>query len=228
MQRSWPLSGTGETVPSELDEPTLVDACLDNRPGAFDLVVERHRRPIYQFTPDDLADLAEGMRAESSAPNPPSCESCRQQLAEIRAVLANATDVDVPEPSPLFWEQLSQRVRRAVEAEAGRTSGRQRWQVAAFVAASAVAAVAIALLLNANMPTRPLPAANVETSRSEPLGAADDPSLVLVADLAATLDWADIVALPLATHDGGTDEAVAELSRDELQQLRTLLEEELQ
>ena len=54
---------------------------------------------IRHLTPDDLADLAEGMRAESSAPHLLWCESCRQQLAEIRAVLADATDVDVPEPS---------------------------------------------------------------------------------------------------------------------------------
>ena len=33
----------------ELDEPSLVAACLDGTPGAFDLMVERHRRPVYQL-----------------------------------------------------------------------------------------------------------------------------------------------------------------------------------
>src|SRR5262249_36288326 len=34
---------------TELDERRLVEACLDGRPGAFDLIVERHRRPMYQL-----------------------------------------------------------------------------------------------------------------------------------------------------------------------------------
>jgi RNA polymerase sigma-70 factor (ECF subfamily) len=32
-----------------LDEPGLVEACLASRPGAFDLLVERHRRSVYQL-----------------------------------------------------------------------------------------------------------------------------------------------------------------------------------
>jgi RNA polymerase sigma-70 factor (ECF subfamily) len=34
---------------AELSEPELVAACLAQRPGAFDLVVERHRRRVYQL-----------------------------------------------------------------------------------------------------------------------------------------------------------------------------------
>src|SRR5579864_1161029 len=32
-----------------LDEPALIAACVAGRPGAFDLIVERHRRSIYQL-----------------------------------------------------------------------------------------------------------------------------------------------------------------------------------
>src|SRR6185436_8662720 len=39
------------------------------------------------------------------------------QLDELRAMLAAARDVDVPEPSPLFWDHLSARVSEAVAAE---------------------------------------------------------------------------------------------------------------
>jgi RNA polymerase sigma-70 factor, ECF subfamily len=48
-----------------LDEAALVSACLDGRPGAFDLIVERHRRPIYQIcyrfmgNHEDASDLAQ-------------------------------------------------------------------------------------------------------------------------------------------------------------------------
>jgi RNA polymerase sigma-70 factor, ECF subfamily len=34
---------------ADLDEPALVEACLANQSGAFDLVVERHRRAVYQL-----------------------------------------------------------------------------------------------------------------------------------------------------------------------------------
>src|SRR5215467_11799712 len=33
----------------DLSEGALVEACVAGRPGAFDLIVERHRRPIYQL-----------------------------------------------------------------------------------------------------------------------------------------------------------------------------------
>jgi RNA polymerase sigma-70 factor, ECF subfamily len=50
---------------SELDESALVEACLAGRPGAFDLIVERHRRAVYQLcyrfvgNHEDAADLAQ-------------------------------------------------------------------------------------------------------------------------------------------------------------------------
>jgi len=50
---------------AHLDEPALVEACLANRPGAFDLIVERHRRPVYQLcyrfvgNHEDASDLSQ-------------------------------------------------------------------------------------------------------------------------------------------------------------------------
>jgi RNA polymerase sigma-70 factor, ECF subfamily len=49
----------------QLDEPTLVEACLAGRPGAFDLIVERHRRAVYQLcyrfvvNHEDASDLSQ-------------------------------------------------------------------------------------------------------------------------------------------------------------------------
>ena len=34
---------------AELDERALVDACLASDPRAFDIIVERHRRSVYQL-----------------------------------------------------------------------------------------------------------------------------------------------------------------------------------
>src|SRR5215467_2621003 len=49
----------------QLDEPQLVAACLAGRAGAFDLVVERHRRSVYQLcyrfvgNHEDASDLSQ-------------------------------------------------------------------------------------------------------------------------------------------------------------------------
>jgi RNA polymerase sigma-70 factor (ECF subfamily) len=49
----------------QLDEPTLVEACLAGRAGAFDLIVERHRRAVYQLcyrfvvNHEDASDLSQ-------------------------------------------------------------------------------------------------------------------------------------------------------------------------
>jgi hypothetical protein len=67
--------------------------------------------------PDDLVDLAEGTRPEASAPHLASCAECRRQLADMRAMMSAAADVDVPEPSPLFWDHLSARVSESVSGE---------------------------------------------------------------------------------------------------------------
>jgi RNA polymerase sigma-70 factor (ECF subfamily) len=49
----------------DLDERTLIDACRAERPGAFDLLVDRHRRSVYQLcyrfvgNHEDASDLSQ-------------------------------------------------------------------------------------------------------------------------------------------------------------------------
>jgi len=63
-----PRVKTGEARPVELDqldEPQLVAACLAGKTGAFDLIVERHRRSVYQLcyrfvgNHEDASDLSQ-------------------------------------------------------------------------------------------------------------------------------------------------------------------------
>lgn len=69
---TWPVrTVTAETIRSaepalaDLDERRLVEACLDGRSGAFDLIVERHRRPVYLLcyrfvsNHEDASDLSQ-------------------------------------------------------------------------------------------------------------------------------------------------------------------------
>jgi RNA polymerase sigma-70 factor (ECF subfamily) len=58
-------STTSEPALGELGEAALIEACLAGRSGAFDLVVERHRRSVYQLcwrfvgNHEDASDLSQ-------------------------------------------------------------------------------------------------------------------------------------------------------------------------
>jgi hypothetical protein len=43
-----------------------------------------------------------------------TCVTCRAERGSLQQVLARVASVDVPEPSPLFWEHFSERVREQV------------------------------------------------------------------------------------------------------------------
>jgi len=55
----------GDRPLDELSEPELVGACLDGQPAAFDLIVERHKRSVYQLcyrfvgNHEDASDLSQ-------------------------------------------------------------------------------------------------------------------------------------------------------------------------
>lgn len=201
------------------------------------------------LTADELVDLVEGVALESDVPHLATCATCRQQLAELRATMAMASDARVPEPSPLFWDHLSSRVREAVAAEgAAHASWWRRlasWPgVMAPMSVGAAAILVSAIVLKtmsmpSNRPevTSPVASSAQATTSSELSGTSrvellndsmptDDPSLTLVAELTDALGWDD-------GGDGGeaqagsAEHAVTHLSGDELSELERLLKEEL-
>jgi hypothetical protein len=162
------------------------------------------------LTSEQLIDLAEGGSAMSSAPHLQSCETCRNRLAELRATLSVAASVDVPEPSPLFWDHFSARVHDAVEAEraAGTSAlGRWSWLRISPLWPGALAAIVLAI--------------------DDSLSLGDDPSLSLMADLTADLDWDAASAAGLTTHVGVDNDAVTDLTDGERRALNQLLKGEL-
>lgn len=192
--------------------------------------------------PDELVDLAEGTRAESSAPHLATCEVCRLQLADLKAMMSAAADVEVPEPSPLFWDHVSARVRDAVAAEG--TPRRSFWTWPRLVipgAAVAMAALLLAVTLNrgrvnAPIPVAPdpaVPVASVDLLSDPQLGgllsdpqSAGDTALTLVAELSSDMDFDAAREAGLAAR-GSAEHAITHLNGAELRELRRLLQEEL-
>lgn len=137
--------------------------------------------------PATLLDLAEGQPAPSETrAHLASCPACRAQIEQLQQDLALLPEVDVPEPSPLYWaafrRELADRVR---ELPTNRRAERWLW-----APALAAAAVAVVVLL-------PRTARAPQSPRSSPGGAytlpvwsalpaaAQDESLVVLQALAA-------------------------------------------
>jgi RNA polymerase sigma-70 factor (ECF subfamily) len=65
VRRDAEAGTTPDRSLEDLDEPALVEACLAAHPGAFDLIVERHRRHVYQLcyrfvsNHEDASDLSQ-------------------------------------------------------------------------------------------------------------------------------------------------------------------------
>ena len=185
---------------------------------------------------EELLDIAEGTRPESSAPHLGGCDSCRAQLDELRAMMSAAQEVDVPEPSPLFWDHLSSRVHEAVaaEGEPPRRLDVPIWRrVLVPFSAVALAAVLIAVSATLRAPA-PLPtppgtvvadlAPAVELLRD--ISSDEDVSLTLVASLTDHVDLDTVREAGLATR-GSAEAAITHMSESELRELGRLLKEEL-
>jgi hypothetical protein len=183
----------------------------------------------------ELVDLAEGARAQGSAPHLASCDACRRKLEELRAVVARMGRMEgggVPEPSPLVWDGLSARVSDAVAAEgAPRRSWFDVWSwPRVLVPIGAVAAaVILAVALNRQAPVQApalLPAAPVVDTLAGALETISDPSLKVVAELTDDIDLETARDAGLATP-GSAEHAVTHMNDAELRELRRLLREEL-
>jgi hypothetical protein len=189
------------------------------------------------LSPETFVDLLDSSRADSDVSHLASCAACRQQLEHLRETWRAANEADVPEPSPLFWEHLSARVRDAVAAEPARRNpwrpGGWQWGVAGLAGAAALV-LALTMLPPlvdpanvAPQPTRATAALAPGDGTLAPEGAAaDDEPLGFVAALAGTVDFDAVADLGFATRVGA-DRVVEELDAEERAELQRLLNEAL-
>jgi hypothetical protein len=181
---------------------------------------------------EEFVDLVEaGSAAAPLQEHLQSCAACRERLADLRATLQSVKAVDVPDPSPLFWDHFSRRVRGAVAADAAGRPGRG-WLPWLFPAAAAASLILLVVAPGVWRSAR-WPATSIAVAPAAPaapvrdtLGEVTDPSLTFVADLTDGAGWE-------ATHEAGlsprgsAEHAVTHLSEPELRELQRLLQTEL-
>ncbi|MGE3276243.1 MAG: hypothetical protein AB7O67_14110 [Vicinamibacterales bacterium] len=183
------------------------------------------------LTPDEFVDAVEGTLAADRQAHLAACTPCRRQVEELAALLGEAADAPVPEPSPLFWDQFSARVRQAIDLEPQPARG---WRPAWFslpvlvpVAGLALVVMALGMALPAPAPTPSALAATAEAPAPMDEVLDDDGSWQVVAGVLSTVDWETMREAGVTLAPGSAELAVASLSAEEQAELVRLLEAEL-
>ena len=177
------------------------------------------------LTSDERIDAMEG---RGEVPHLATCEHCRRELAELSSVLAEAKQLSVPEPSPLFWQHFSERVRTAIDEDA--VPGTHwpswlRWQV--LLPLGAVAMIVLALMIAVPKEDSATPSADDELAAFQADAPAATDSWVMVTELVGDIDLDTAMAAGMVTTPGVVEQAVLDLTADEQRELTRLLKAEL-
>ena len=195
-----------------------------------------------------LVDLAEegadGAAARSGRDHLARCARCRDRVETLRETMQTLREDQAPEPSPLFWDQLSRRVlagldRQPVAPARGWWLPRWRW---AF--AMAAGAVLVAVLTRPGLPPArsgagaqlPTPATDMAldgpgVTRPATDGswavAEEDESWGMLVGLAESLEGDAAFDAGLFVRPGSIEQAVLMLSEDERRDLARAIRAEL-
>ena len=189
------------------------------------------------LTLDDLMDVADGGRPVPA--HLETCDACRLELSDLCRTMARVAEVEVPEPSPLYWDHLSSRIKDAIGVEPPpRRSVADALAWRSWVPAGALALVVLAVVLGVVRSRVPETTGAARSPMIERDGtvvpdvmpdtaASSDPSLELIADLSEGLDWDAAAAAGWTTATGSLDQTLEHLTDAERATLHQLLQEAL-
>jgi hypothetical protein len=181
------------------------------------------------LTPGEIVDALGGALPAARQTHARECDACARDVAALRRLLAETRRVAVPEPSALFWDRFSDRVRAAIAAEPVERPRHPwfAWPVLAPIASLALVLLALGAAISRDRVTI-APAANTTAAAAVEDGA-DTPTMEAVWALASDLVSADadVPESELAIAPGSAERAVVYLSTDEQQELMRLIQEEL-
>lgn len=176
------------------------------------------------LTPAQFVDAIDGALTPAYRQHLDVCDRCRKEVASLRSLAGDIRAVGAPEPSPLFWDHLSERVRVATSAEP--VPAEAWWSGVwnpAMTIGLAVATMALVFIVRTG-PARPAPANDPAQAASigDIAAVTDDDSFDFVARLASTLDSEDLRLVAQPTTDG-VDAALSQLNDEQRAALVRLL-----
>jgi hypothetical protein len=150
-------------------------------------------------------------------------------------VISKLREAEVPEPSPLFWEHLSQRVHDAVAAEpvpSRSWSDRINLAWAGGIVAIAMVVLAVTVSMR-HVPVVSGPAVGAPqvvadaTASSTLPPLEDDASFAVMGELASEMDFEDAGAAGLVVAPGTAENALNQLTGEEQRAVVELLRQEI-
>lgn len=180
------------------------------------------------FTPEQFVDALDRPLSEDRKAHLAVCGACADELAEMRRVMADVGVAgDVPEPSPLFWDHFSARVRDAVDAvPAPLPWWRAGWRPA-LALAGVIGVVVIAAVLRPGPARSVAPLSDVDVPTTISAGAESDAMWDMIATLAPQVPVDQAIEAGLAPASGTADAAIASLSDAQRRELVRLLKAEI-
>jgi len=190
----------------------------------------------------EFADFAEGTLAAPRAAHLEMCAECQAHAKQVAVALRDVSAIEMPEPSPLFWDHFSARVREQVAHE---RHERAAWWatvgVRALIPLVAALAVIIVVLVALLPRVTHAPGATDALVASHTVGASVTPDMDVPADVdtqdaevwqvlaAAASDMGvdDAHAAGMGVRPGAVDHAVTHMNQAELNELGRLLQTEL-
>lgn len=188
------------------------------------------------LTPAEMIDLLEGALPESRRAHASECARCRNEAAEAALAYEAARGVEIPEPSPLYWDHFGRRVHDAVRQEKPRAGWRGilEWR-GALAAVAAVMLVVIGTTLSwragsgGSQPTLPGVPAIVPTGQAQlqTVSLASDAEWELVTGVADGMEWDTARDAGLSVKPGAAEHAVLQLTDEQREELGRMLQAEI-
>lgn len=186
---------------------------------------------------EELIDSLDATLPPARQAHMDGCAPCRQERASLQQVLQRVASVEVPEPSPLFWEHFSARLQEAVERQPqpAVSTGWYAWTWPRWAVGTATLLVCVTLAWvgvkqsrHSRLPGPATVAESADPGLVPPLAPSlSDEDWNLVVSMAEDVTVDDADEPGLAVRPGASDRALTDLSSEQRTELARLLTAEM-
>ncbi len=185
------------------------------------------------LTPEEFVDALDRPSATGRQSHLATCQACADELADMRVLMGDVTIAsEVPEPSPLFWDHLSARVREAVDAEPVPMAWwRPLWRPM-LAAVGVLGVIAVAVIARPSPRGSRVDAPDVAVSSEAAMldglvSPESDAMWEMIRQMAPSIRIDDARAAGMAPGRAATDAAIESLTQAQRQELMKLLRKEM-